>query len=174
MESWYDIRYADKLKYLKIATEEYPELTEEAARTAAHLKRFHEHPKYEVFYEIKPLLDWIKGLCPPAEFPLDVLTRATIVALRITTLMRSGDLHNMVNNVHAYCNQYFVYARDKKGRLATARVDGITRNLVLECLFPYRNHPAPLFFRNQNNPAPCIGGREDRQALPCCYGGSRG
>ena len=99
MKSWCDIRYADKLKYLKIATEKYPELAKEAARTAARLKSFHEHPKYEVFYQIKPLLDWLKGL---------------------------------------------------KGL-------GITRDLVIGYLFRYRNHPAPLFFRNQNNPALCIG-----------------
>ena len=70
--------------------------------------------------------------------------------------MRLGDLHNMVGIVCTYSNQYFVCARDKKGQLVTARVDGITRDLVLEYLFRYRNHPARLFFRNQNNPALCI------------------
>ena len=55
IESWYDIPYAEKLKYLRVAAEKHPELTKEAARTAAGLKRFHEHPRYEVFYEIKPL-----------------------------------------------------------------------------------------------------------------------
>ena len=73
------------MKYLKVAADTHPELTKEARRTAARLKRFHEHPKYEVFYEIKPLLDWLKGLGPLEDLSLDVLTRATIVALRITT-----------------------------------------------------------------------------------------
>ena len=62
IESWYDIPYAEKLKYLRVTVDKYPELTEEAARTTAHLKRFHEHPRYELFYEIKPLLNWLKGL----------------------------------------------------------------------------------------------------------------
>ena len=92
IESWYNIPYAEKWKYLRVVVDKHPDLSVEAARTAARLKRFHDHPKYEVFYEIKPLLDWLKGLGPPADLPLHVLTRATVVALRTTTLMRSGDL----------------------------------------------------------------------------------
>ena len=132
IESWYDVSYAVKLKYLNMAVNRHPELGAEAERTAARLKRFHDHPKYEVFYEVQPLLDWLKGLDSPATLTLEVLTRATIVALRITTLMRSGDLHNMVSHVYTYTDQYFVCAEDNKGKLVTARVDGITKDLVLE------------------------------------------
>ena len=103
------------MKYLRIAAEKHPELTEEAARTTAGLKQFDKHPKYEVFYEIKPLLDWPKGLGPLEELPLGVLTRATIVALRIATLMRSGDLHNMVSTVYTYCNQKLCLCEGQEG-----------------------------------------------------------
>ena len=156
IESWYDVPFTVKLTYLNMAVDRHPELGAEAERTAARLKRFHDHPKYEVFYEVQPLLDWLKGLDYPATLTLEVLTRATIVALRITTLMRSGDLHNMVSHVYIHSDQYFVCAKNKKGTLVTARVDGITKDLVLEYLFCHRNHPAALFFRNQNNPALCI------------------
>ena len=71
----------------------------------------------------------------------------------------------MVSIVCTYGNQYFVYAKGKKGRLVTARVDGITRDLVFEYLFGYRNHTALLFFRNQNNPALYIG--SERIAKHC-------
>jgi len=57
LETLYDIPHADKLRMLRAAVDKYPELADEAARTAARLKRFHSHPRYQVFYEIKPLLD---------------------------------------------------------------------------------------------------------------------
>ena len=58
LETLYDIPYADKLRMLRSAVDRYPALAGEAVRTAARLKRFHSHPRYQVFYEIQPLLDW--------------------------------------------------------------------------------------------------------------------
>ena len=102
LETLYDIPHADKLRMLRAAVSGHPELSEEVAKTAKRLERFHSHPKYQVFYEIRPLLDWLKGLGKPDTLSIDVLTRATIVALRVTTLLRSGDLQNLVN--HVYCH----------------------------------------------------------------------
>ena len=157
LETLYDIPHADKQRMLRAAVDKYPALADEAARTAARLNRFHSHPRYQVFYEIKPLLDWLKGLSEPSTLSLDVLTRATIVALRVTTLMRSGDLQNLVSNVYTHAGSYYVVARDKNNRIVWARIDGLTRDLVLEYLYRHRDTPAPHMFRNQNNPALCIG-----------------
>ena len=113
LETLYDIPHADKLRMLREAVSKHPELSDEAARTAARLKRFHSHPRYQVVYEIKPLLEWLKSLGKPDTLSLDLLTRATIVALRVTTLLRSGDLQNLVNNVYCHAGDYYVAARDK-------------------------------------------------------------
>ena len=73
---------------LRAAVARYLALAAEEERKAARLRRFHSHPRYQVFYEIQPLLEWFKGLGAPSGLPLDVLTRAAIVALRWTMLMR--------------------------------------------------------------------------------------
>ena len=54
-----------------MALEKHPELRAEAERSAAHMKKFHDHPKYEVFYEVQPLLDWLKKLDHPTILPLE-------------------------------------------------------------------------------------------------------
>ena len=108
LETLYDIPHADKLKMLRAAVDKCPAVADEGARTAARLKRFHSHPRYHVFYEIQPLLDWLKRLGSPSDLPIDVLTRATIVALRVTTLMGSGDLQNLVNNVYTRGSEYYL------------------------------------------------------------------
>ena len=88
----YDIPYAEKLKHLNVVVDRHLELGTEAAHTATRVEKLHNRPTYEVVYGIQPLLDWLKRLSPPADLTLDVLTRATIIALSITTPMRSGDL----------------------------------------------------------------------------------
>ena len=72
-------------------------------------------------------------------------------------MMRSGDLQNLVNNVFTHAGGYFVVARDKNNRTVWARIGGLTRDLVLECIYRHRGTPAPYMFRNRNNPALCIG-----------------
>ena len=157
LETLYDIPHADKLRMLRAAVSKHPELSDEVARTAARLERYHSHPRYQVFYEIRPLLEWLKSLGKPDTLNLDVLTRATIVALRVTTLLRSGDLQNLVNHVYCHSGGYYIVARDKNNRTVWARIDGLTRDLVLEYLYRPQDTPAPHMFRNQNNPALCIG-----------------
>mmetsp|Transcript_10044 Transcript_10044/g.17756 ORF Transcript_10044/g.17756 Transcript_10044/m.17756 type:complete len:288 (+) Transcript_10044:295-1158(+) len=117
--------------------------------------RFYGHPRYEVFYEVQPLLNWLNQLGPPADLTIGVLTRAIIVALKVTTLMRSGGLHNLVSNVHTYSGNYFVLVKDKRNHLTVARIDGVTRDLVLDYIFRRRHYPATRMFRNQNNPLLC-------------------
>ena len=126
--SWYDIPYAEKLKCLNLAVDKHPELGAEAARTAASLEKFHDNPRYAVFCDIQPLLEWLKGLSHPADLTLDVLTRATIVALSITTPMRLKDMYNMisticVSHVSSESTHYFVTAKDKMGGMNTVRVE---------------------------------------------------
>ena len=142
---------------VRSAVDKCPAFADEAERTAARLKRFHNHPKYQVCYEIVPLLDWLKGLGSPSDLPIDVLTRASIVALRVTTLMRSGDIQNLTNNVFIQAGGYFLVARDKNNKTVWARIEGLTRDRVLEYVYRHRDTPAPHMFRNQNNPALCIG-----------------
>ena len=50
LETLYDIPHADKLRMLRAAVSRHPELSDEVAMTARRLKRFHSHPKYQVFY----------------------------------------------------------------------------------------------------------------------------
>ena len=157
LETLYDIPHADKLRMLRAAVSRHPELSDEVAITARRLERFHSHPKYQVFYEIRPLLDWLKSLGKPDTLSIDVLTRATVVALRVTTLLRSGDLQNLVNHVYCHSGGHYVVARDKNNRTVWARVDGLTRDLVLEYIYRHRDTPAPYMFRNRNNPSLCIG-----------------
>ena len=54
------------------------------------------YPRYEVFHEIEPLRQWMEGLGDPATLSLDDLTKAIIVALRLSTLMRSGVLQHLI------------------------------------------------------------------------------
>ena len=65
-----------------------------------------------------------------------------------------------VSHVSSEGTHYFVTAKDKMGGMNTVRVDGITKDLVLEYLSRYRIHPAPSFFRNQNHPTRCLTSEE--------------
>ena len=58
-----------------------------------------------------------------------------------------------VSYVSSEDTHYFVTAKDKTGGMNTARVDGITKDLVLEYLSRYCIHPAPSLFCNQKHPA---------------------
>ena len=71
-----------------------------------------------------------------------------------------------VSHVSSMGTRYFVTAEDRMGGMNTIRIDGFTRDLVLEYRSRYCIHPAPSFFRNQHHPTRCLTSEEIAKLCP--------
>ena len=96
------------------------------------------------------------GLGDPAALSKDTLVEATIVALRLTTPMPSGNLHHLFFNVLTYEDAIQLRCRDKKNKITTHKVDGVTRDLVVEYASRHHDSPAPYFATRINLPTASV------------------
>ena len=123
----------------------YPVLCTEAEQPLARLKGHKEHPRYEVLCEIRPLRDWLVALADPVALDTNPLLKGTIVALRLTTLMRSGDLHHLISNVLEYEGGIYLRCRDTQNKLCVHRVDGLARPFCSGVCITLPRVPCSLF-----------------------------
>ena len=79
---------------------------------------------------------------------MELLTDRCLVALRLSTLMRSVDVQNVVSGLFFFESEFFIRTVDKNGAPRTFSVGGVTAHLVAEYLYRVANFPATTMFRH--------------------------
>ena len=142
-----DTLYADRRPKVQI-------VVKHAIRRLAHSKS---KPKYDVFYSIEPL---IKKAFPQASLPPSCnqeFTDVLILQLRLTTLMRSVDVANVVWGLFVQDDQFFICTTDKNGAALTFSVQGQTLQTLVHYMHAHLSYPAPFLIRHTGEPALCLG-----------------
>jgi integrase len=109
------------------------------------LKGATKRPKYPVLYNVQPLLDLAFGDQRRKEKELHLVDRL-LLQLRLTTMMRSGDVANLVWAIFTHEGEFYVKCTGKTGQVQTFRVSGSTRNTLLQYVHFHRLHPALFLF----------------------------
>ena len=158
-----DIPALQRQRMIKAIEDTYPSLLPEAAKVRARLTKQGNGPKYEVFYNVKPIVEHVQNNATRAEQLSKVdLTHITVTAVRLSTLMRSVDLSNTTSGLFEYDNRYYLRYVDKNGKKKTQVIAGATLKLITAYLYSTRSTPALHLIRHVNNDALCT--RADRLA----------
>lgn len=127
----------------------------QAKMAIQRVKRQSKRPKYPVFFSIQPLIKMAfetRELTSTEEL-LDTL----ILQLRLTTMMRSADLANIVWGLFHLDGKHYLKTTDKNGQQQTLSVQGH----VLQCLALYIHRhldiPAQHLFRYVKDPHCTLG-----------------
>ena len=104
-------------------------------------------PKYDTFYDVGKLLDM--AFSKDSTVKMAQVDRL-ILQLRITTMMRSIEIANMVWAIYELDNKYFVRTTNKQGQIVTYSVKGQTLTNLLDYMYQHIKVPAPLMFRYVN------------------------
>ena len=151
-----DIPALQRQRMIKAIEDTYPSLLAEAAKVRARLTKQGNGPKYEVFYNVKPIVEHVQNNATRAEQLSKVdLTHITVTAVRLSTLMRSVDLSNTTSGLFEYDNRYYLRYVDKNGKKKTQVIAGATLKLVTAHLHSARATPALHLIRHVNNDALC-------------------
>ena len=143
---------------IKAIEDTYPSLLDEAAKVRARLKRQGNGPKYEVFYSVKPLVQFVSESAARVQLlSKDELTHITVTAIRLSTLMRGVDLAQTASALFHFDNKYYLRYVDKNSKKKTQVVAGSTLRLVTAYLHSTRTTPALHMIRHLNNAALCTG-----------------
>ena len=115
-------------------------------------------PKYPIFYDIQPLIKWaFEDDTSPRTWNNDKILDKWIIQLRLTTLMRSADLANIVWGLFNQSEEFFVKTTNKMGQIATFSVQGKTLKALLEYLSRIKLIPGIYLLRHTKNQHQCLG-----------------
>ena len=108
-----------------------------------------------MYYDVNPSWEYLYTVDPTAAAVQDLMD-ATVVALRLTTLMRSADLANLIWGMWRHEDKYYVKTVDNPGELRTVSVDGWTLGLTSAYLFRHREAPRERFLRQLRDPRQAV------------------
>ena len=152
---------------MQMAQLEIPEHRGPLIAGIKRLKATGKGPKYPVFYDISPLINF-SFPDPSPDFTcfniaqtLDIL----IMQLRLTTLMRAADISTIpwaVFHMNPKGNwtptqPLFIHSSTKNGTRKTFSILGITATTLLHYIWLHLNNPAPFLLRHTDNPHKCLG-----------------
>lgn len=158
METLHDISVKQKVEWLQAAMAKHSHLhmgrlfLNAIRRVRSQGKR----PRYPTFFNLQPLVDFAfaKAPSPPDRaLQLDRL----LVQLRITTLMRSHDVEQVVWALFSYEGKYYIHTTSKSGLLSTFRVSGMTLCNLVDYLHRHLDFPALNLIRYLKEPSRCLG-----------------
>ena len=97
------------------------------------------------------------GLGPPTTTEKSEILDRLLIQIRLTTMMRSVDVSQVVWGVFEYQNRYFIHTTNKQGALATFSVEGVTLQTLLEYIEMHLEYPGTHLIRYLNCPSRCMG-----------------
>ena len=167
LEALHDIPIAQRLKWMQTAQLEIPEHRGPLIAGIKRLKATAKGPKYPVFYDISPLINFsFPDPSPNFNFfniaqTLDIL----IMQLRLTTLMRAADLSTIpwaifhMNPKGNWTQEkpLFIHSTTKNGTRKTFSIFGTTATTLLHYIWLHLKNPAPFLLRHSDNPHKCLG-----------------
>ena len=123
------------------------------------IKRQCKAPRYTVPMPLRPVVAFLQTLVSqgPASLAMEVLLPATIVALRLLTMLRSTDLEHMHNTLLESEGKFYVACVQKGGKSHVSSVQGFALRFLREYLWRVRGAPGPRVFRWLENPNLCLG-----------------
>ena len=150
-----DVELRTRLKWLKCWGDIHPTLQSQVASASKALKRQGKAPRYDQFFSLNPLLQWLKNLggFPFAQLPVGDLLDAAVLALRMGNLMRSGDISRVAWGIWTLEGMYFLKVVTKGGAPRVVSIQGLTFDLVLAYVWRHRNCPGVKMFRQLPHPA---------------------
>ena len=119
------------------------------------VKRQTKKARYPIYFDVQPLVDWALG--PPTTTEKSEILDRLLIQIRLTTMMRSVDVSQVVWGVFEYQNRYFIHTTNKQGALATFSVEGVTLQTLLEYIEMHLEYPGTHLIRYLNCPSRCMG-----------------
>ena len=148
LECQHDVPTKVRIQWMQNAKVQYPQQRNQMILTQAikRLQHADKKPKYTVFYDIKKLLDWSfdRNSTGP-------LVDKLIMQLRLTTLMRSVDVANIVWALFEQDGQYFIKTTSKQGSMMTYSVMGDTLKTLIKYLHQHSQFPGAYLIRCVHN-----------------------
>ena len=112
---------------------------------------------YPIFYGIEPILAQAFHGPSLGSLTVEVLLDRLLLQLRLTTLMRSVDLSNIVWALFQQDNQFFIRTSDKNGVALVFSVAGHTLSTLALYIHKHLHLPAPFLLRHLTKPSHCLG-----------------
>ena len=153
LESEHDIPAKVRLQWLQEAMAHITDVKLKVIAKAGlrRLQRAMKRPKYDVMYDIQPLIT-LAFRSSEAN-----LTDRLILQLRLTTLMRSGDMATLVWAIFWQDGHHFLRCTSKTGSCETFNIEDPVLDTVMEYLYEHRMQPAIFLVRHTTKPALCMG-----------------
>ena len=153
----HDIAPRYRVAWLKSAEARFRHLNFSKAFKSAiqKIQRQSKQPRYPIFFDVKPLVQWAFGPLGPAD--RGVRLDRLLLQLRLTTLMRSVDVANITWGIFCQGSDFFIQTTTKTGALATFSVAGMTLQTLLEYVWLHLDFPAPYLIRYVHEPHKCMG-----------------
>ena len=150
-----DVDLRKRCRWVKCWGVIHPSLLPSVGAALKRLKRQGKAPRYDQYFSLTPLLKWLKGLgvFPFSHLPVADLLDATVIALRLGNLMRSGDLARISWGLWTLEGMYFIKVLTKGGCPRVVSVQGLALDLLLAYVWRHRNIPGVRMFRQLPHPA---------------------
>ena len=111
--------------------------------------------KYPIFFDLHPIVDYAFAV-PEVQDPGTLLDRL-LLQLRLTTLMRSVEVSNIVWGLFEHRNWFYIHTTNKNGTLATFSVKEQTLQSLLVYLEKHLDYPNTTLIGYLISPAKCMG-----------------
>lgn len=118
--------------------------------------------KYPVFFPLQPLITWAFSTDVDPLGAADLLDRV-LIQLRLTTLMRAGDLAKVPSALFHQGGAWrpgdpiYIHTTTKSGARRTYSTMGTTTEHLISYAYGNIEHPALCMFRNVRQPTHCLG-----------------
>jgi hypothetical protein len=110
-------------------------------------------PKYPLFFSVRSIMHWAFG---PLLCGADLLDQL-ITQLRLVTLMRSGDVANVMWGILQFQDTYLIRTMDKSGKERIFNIGGVCLYTLCHYMVRHISWPAPYLCRYIDQPGVCLG-----------------
>ena len=154
--SLHDIAPPVKVQWLQSAQAQADHNLQSSFQSAiSKIKKQAKAAKYPIFFDLHPIVEYAFA-SPEIHDPGPLLDRL-LLQLRLTTLMRSVDVSNIVWGLFEHRNRFYIHTTNKNGTLATFSVERQTLQSLLVYLEKHLDYPNTTLIWYLNSPAKCMG-----------------
>jgi hypothetical protein len=159
LENRTDVPPMTRIKWLDALNAIFPKWLGQIRAARVKLKAQAKEAKYPIFFEIEPILQFLRSGIQKdlAEIPISDLLDLTIIAIRVSTLLRCSDLSHVSWSIFEHDQQFFIRVCQKSGGSRSFCLQGFALLAFVAYLHRHRDFPAIFAFRRLRNPSECVG-----------------